>query len=116
MRTTNAVARHRRKTRLRRKARGYFGAGRKQFRQSHVMQMRAMRYAWFHRFLRKRDFRRLWITRISGALREHSLNYSRFINLLKKSGIGLDRKTLSELAIRDPKAFAAVVDQAKAAA
>lgn len=114
-RATNAVARHRRHSRLRRDARGYFGAGRTQWRQSKIMRMRALRYAWFHRFKRKREFRRLWITRISAAARAHGVNYSNLISLLKKANIALDRKSLSELAIREPKAFEAVVNAAKGA-
>ena len=114
-RSTNGVARHKRRLKIRRATRGNFGAGRTQWRQASIMNMRALRYAWFHRFLRKRDFRRLWITRISAAVREHGLSYSRFINLLKKANIELNRKTLSELAIREPKAFAAIVEQAKTA-
>ncbi|MCK6440661.1 MAG: 50S ribosomal protein L20 [Planctomycetes bacterium] len=114
-RATNAVARHRKHMRMRRKTRGNFGAGRNQWRQSKLMRMRGLRYAWFHRFKRRRDFRRLWITRMSAAIREHGISYSRFIAMLKKANIQLSRKSLSELAIRDPKAFAAVVETAKKA-
>ena len=115
-RTTNAVFRHRKHKRIRRAARGYWGGGRSQLRQSREIVNRAMRYAWFHRFQKKRQFRRLWITRISGAIRTHELNYSTFINLLKKANIELNRKSLSEIAIRDPKAFGAIVEAAKKAA
>jgi len=115
-RSTNAVARHKSRKRLRTKTRGYWGAGRTQLRQSRNLHHRAMRYAWFHRFQHKRNFRRLWITRISAAVRNHGLSYSRFIHLLKKAEIELDRKSLSELAIREPAAFTAVVDLAKKAA
>lgn len=111
-----SVARNKARKRLRRATRGYFGAGRTQLRQSRNIQARALRYAWFHRHLRKRQFRRLWITRISAAVRPFGLNYSTFINQLKKAGIVLDRKVLSELAIRAPKAFEAIVAKAKAAA
>lgn len=114
-RATNAVARHAKRKRLRTATRGYFGAGRTQLRQSRNIQARAMRYAWFHRFQRKRQFRRLWITRISAAVRPHGLNYSTFINKLAKAGIELNRKVLSELAIRDPNAFAQVVEAVKRA-
>ena len=115
-RATNAVARHKGRKRMRRATRGYFGAGRTQMRQSRQMYNRALRYAWFHRFKRRREFRRLWITRVSAAVRPFGISYSRFINMLKKAKIELSRKSLSELAIRDPKAFAAVVEQAKKAA
>ena len=77
--------------------------------------MRAQTYAYRHRRLKKRDFRRLWITRLSAAAGQHGLQYSRLINGLKKAGILLDRKQLSELAIHDPNAFAGIVDKAKAA-
>lgn len=114
-RASNAVARKRGRKRLRKSTRGYWNAGRSQYRQSSIMQMRAMRYAWFHRFERKRQFRRLWITRISAAARNHGISYSRLIHGLKKAGIDLNRKVLSELAIRDPNAFGKIVEAAKAA-
>jgi len=114
--TSNSVAKHRTRKRLRRATRGYFGGGRTQTRQSKDLHARALRYAWFHRHLRKRQFRRLWITRLSAAVRPFGLNYSTFINLLKKANISLDRKVLSELAIRAPKAFEAIVAKAKSAA
>ena len=72
-------------------------------------------YAYRDRRCRRRDFRRLWIIRINAAAREHGLRYSEFINGLTKSGIELDRKSLSELAIHDPAGFAAVVDKVKQA-
>jgi large subunit ribosomal protein L20 len=75
--------------------------------------MRAKRYAYRDRRVRKREFRRLWIARINAAVREHGLTYSRFMNGLKESGIGLDRRSLAELAVRDREAFDAVVDEAK---
>lgn len=115
-RSTNAVARHKSRKRLRQKTRGYWGAGRTQLRQSRNLHNRAMRYAWFHRFQRKRNFRRLWITRISAAVRNHGVSYSRFIHMLKQANIELNRKSLSELAIRDPKAFTAIVELAKKSA
>ncbi len=115
-RASNGVAKRRSRNRLRRATRGYWGAGRSQTRQSRIIHMRALRYAWFHRHLRKRQFRRLWITRLSAAVRPYGLNYSTFINLLKRANIELDRKSLSELAISNPKAFEAVVNQAKAVA
>ena len=71
--------------------------------------------AYIGRRLKKRDFRRLWITRISAGCKQNGLNYSTFMNGLKKAGIELNRKMLSEIAINDPKAFTQLVDQAKAA-
>lgn len=77
--------------------------------------MRGQAYAYRHRRLKKRDFRRLWITRLSAAAGQHGLQYSRLIHGLKKAGIALNRKQLSELAIHDPGAFTSVVDKVKAA-
>jgi len=114
--TSHSLAKHRSRKRLRKATRGYFGGGRTQTRQARNIYARALRYAWFHRHTRKREFRRLWITRISAAVRPFGLNYSTFINLLKKANVSLDRKVLSELAIRSPKAFEAIVAKAKAAA
>ena len=115
-RSTNAPARKKGRNKLRRAARGYFGGGRTQFRQSRHVHNRAMRFAWFHRLLRKRQYRRLWITRLSAAARNHGLSYSRLIFLLKAANIELSRKSLSELAIRDPQAFGKIIEVAKAAA
>jgi large subunit ribosomal protein L20 len=77
--------------------------------------MKSGNYAYVGRKLKKRDFRRLWITRISAACKLNNVNYSTFINGLKKAGIELNRKMLSEIAISDPEGFAALVDKAKAA-
>jgi large subunit ribosomal protein L20 len=109
------VARHRRVKKFRKLAKGYWGR-RKNYRQARVAIERAWRNAWFHRMARKRDFRRLWITRLNAAARANGVTYSHLIHLLNKSGIELNRKSLSEIAIRDPQAFAKVVEAAKAAA
>ena len=77
--------------------------------------MKSGNYAFIGRKAKKRDFRRLWITRISAACKANDINYSTFMNGLKKAGITLNRKMLSEIAIADSKAFAALVEQAKAA-
>ena len=77
--------------------------------------MKSGNYAFIGRKAKKRDFRRLWITRISAACKANGVNYSTFMNGLKKAGITLNRKMLSEIAIADPKAFTALVEQAKAA-
>lgn len=111
--SVSRVARHRRKKKYRKLAKGYWGR-RKNYRQARVAVERAWRYAWFHRALRKRDFRRLWITRVSAAARANGLPYSEFMHLLKKANIDLNRKSLSEIAIRDPQAFTKIVDAAKA--
>jgi large subunit ribosomal protein L20 len=77
--------------------------------------MKSLFYAYKHRRERKRDFRRLWIARINAAVRPLGLNYSRFMNGLKKAGIELDRKILADIAVRDPEAFKVIVEKAKAA-
>ena len=75
----------------------------------------AWRYATWHRRLRKRDFRSLWITRINAAVRPHGISYSKFMGALKRGKVNLDRKILADLALTDPTAFGKIVDQAKAA-
>ena len=107
-------------TRKRRKktlklAKGYFGAKSKLFRTAKEAVMKSGQYAYIGRKQRKRDFRRLWITRISAATRVNGMNYSTFMNGLKKAGITLNRKMLSEIAIADPAAFTALVEKARAA-
>ena len=94
-------------------AKGYFGAKSKQFRAASEQVARSLRYAYVGRRLRKRDFRKLWIARINAAVRPYGLSYSRFINGLKLANIDLNRKVLSEMAINDPAAFAKVVEIAK---
>lgn len=108
------------KTRARRKkvldlAEGYWGAKSRLFRSSTEAVDRALKYAYRDRKARKRDFRRLWIARINAAARQNGLSYSRFIAGLSKSGIGLDRKILAELAVSDPAGFAKLADTAKSA-
>ena len=107
-------------TRKRRKkvlklAKGYWGAKRKHFKMAKQAVMKSGNYAYIGRKQRKRDFRRLWITRISAACRMNGINYSTFMNGLKKANITLNRKMLSEIAIADEQAFKALVEQAKAA-
>ena len=107
-------------TRKRRKktlklAKGYFGSKHRLFKTAKQAVMKSGNYAYIGRKQRKRDFRRLWITRISAAARAEGMNYSTFMNGLKKANIALNRKMLSEIAIADPAAFAALVAQAKQA-
>lgn len=106
------VTRRRRKKILK-LAKGYWGAKSKLFRVANQAVMKSLMYAYIGRKLRKRDFRRLWITRINAAARAHGISYSRFINGLKKAGIEINRKMLSEMAINDEKAFAELVNIAK---
>ena len=107
-------------TRKRRKkvlklAKGYFGAKSKHFKMAKQAVMKSGNYAYIGRKQKKRDFRRLWITRISAACKLNGVNYSTFMNGLKKAGIDLNRKMLSEIAINDAAAFTALVEKAKAA-
>ena len=95
-------------------AKGFRGAESKQFRIANQAVMRSMQNAYAGRKRRKRDFRRLWITRISAACKQNGINYSTFMNGLKKAGITLNRKMLSEIAIADEAAFKALVEKAKA--
>ena len=112
MRVTPSVASRNRRKKILRQARGYWGKRKNNLRKAKETLLRAMAYAYRDRRNRKRDFRALWIIRINAAVRPHGLSYSRFINGVKKSGIELDRKSLSELAIRDPQAFEQVVRMA----
>ena len=107
-------------TRKRRKkvlklAKGYFGAKSKLFRTAKEAVMKSGQYAYIGRKQRKRDFRRLWITRISAAAKLNGMNYSTFMNGLKKANITLNRKMLAELAVSDAAAFAGLAEKAKAA-
>lgn len=94
-------------------AKGFFGAKSKQFRAANEQVMRSLRYAYVGRRLRKRDFRRLWIARINAAVRPYGLSYSRFINGLKVANIDLNRKMLAEMAVNDPDAFEQLVNVVK---
>ena len=105
-------------TRKRRKktlklAKGYYGAKSKHFKMAKQQVMKSGNYAYIGRKQKKRDFRRLWITRISAGCKANGMNYSTFMNGLKKAGITLNRKVLSEIAIADPAAFTALVEQVK---
>ncbi|WBY64870.1 MAG: 50S ribosomal protein L20 [Thermocaproicibacter melissae] len=107
-------------TRKRRKktlklAKGYFGAKSKHFKMAKQAVMKSGNYAYIGRKARKRDFRRLWITRISAGCRANGISYSMFMNGLKKADIALNRKMLAEIAVADEAAFKALVEKAKAA-
>ena len=107
--SVNAKKRRRKVFKL---AKGYFGAKSKQYRAATEQVARSLRYAYIGRRLRKRDFRKLWIARINAAVRPYGLSYSRFINGLKLAGIEVNRKILADLAVNDPQAFAKLVDAA----
>ena len=96
-------------------AKGYFGSKSKHFKMAKQAVMKSGNYAYIGRKQKKRNFRQLWITRISAAAKMNGMNYSTFMNGLKKAGIDLNRKMLSEIAISDPTAFTALVESAKAA-
>ena len=115
MRTMKGAARTQAKKRLMKKAKGYVGGRRKLLRTVKENLARAGAYAYRDRRVRKREFRKLWIIRVNAACRERGLRYSEFIHGLNKAGIGLNRKTLSEMAIHDAAAFTAVCEKVKAA-
>ena len=96
-------------------AKGYWGSKSRHYKMANQAVMKSLRYAYVGRKMRKRDFRKLWITRISAACKMNGINYSRFMYGLKKAGIEMNRKMLSETAINDPAAFTALVEKAKAA-
>ena len=96
-------------------AKGYWGSKSKHFKMAKEAVMKSGNYAFRDRRAKKRDFRKLWITRISAAVKPYGMNYSRFMNGLKKAGVDMNRKMLSELAINDAAAFAALVETAKSA-
>ena len=114
-RVKNSVATRARRKRVLKLAKGYWGAKSRHFKMAKQAVMKSGNYAYIGRKQRKRDFRRLWITRISAACRINGINYSTFMNGLKKAGVTLNRKMLSEIAIADPAGFTALVEKAKAA-
>ena len=96
-------------------AKGYWGSKSKHFKMAKQAVMKSGNYAYIGRKAKKRDFRRLWITRISAACRANGVSYSVFMNGLKKAGVTLNRKMLAEIAVADTSAFATLVEKAKAA-
>lgn len=103
------MATRKRRKKIIRLAKGYWGAKSKLFKMANQAVMKSLRYAYIGRKAKKRDFRRLWITRISAACKQNGTNYSRFIHGLKIAGIDMNRKMLSELAIHDPSGFSKLV-------
>jgi len=114
-RATNSPASRKRRNRILKKAKGFRGGRSKLFRTAKDSVYKAQQWAYRDRKNRKRTFRALWIQRINAGVRQNGLTYSRFIEGLNAAGIELDRKVLSDLAIQDEAAFAAIVEQAKAA-
>jgi len=113
-RVSTNVARLKRKNKILKHAKGYFGRRKNLYKTAKEAVERGWAYSYRDRKNRKRDFRRLWIIRINAAARQHELTYSRFMNGLKLAGIELNRKTLADLAVRDPDAFAQLAEQARA--
>ena len=109
----HSVATRKRKKKLLKKTKGYWGDRSKQYRQARRALMHALVYAYRDRRVKKRDFRRLWITRINAACRAAGITYSKFINGLKKAKVSLDRKILADLAVKDAHTFKKLVEIAK---
>ncbi|MEO0202226.1 MAG: 50S ribosomal protein L20 [candidate division WOR-3 bacterium] len=113
MRVKTGFVRRRKHKKILKLAKGYYLSKSKVFRRANEQVIRSLYYSYIHRRERKREFRKLWIMRINAAVREFGLNYSRFMNALKKLNINLNRKVLSEMAINEPEAFKKIVEQAK---
>ena len=114
-RIKGAMATRKRRKKVLKAAKGYYGGKHRLFKTAKQAVMKSGQYAYIGRKQKKRDFRRMWITRISAACKANGMNYSTFMNGLKKSGIEMNRKALSELAIADPEAFKVLVETAKKA-
>ena len=114
-RIKGAMMTHKRRKKTLKLAKGFYGSKSKHFKMAKQQVMKSGNYAFAGRKMKKRQFRNLWITRFNNAFRPLGMNYSTFMNGLKKAGIELNRKMLSEMAINDPKSFEALVATAKAA-
>ncbi len=113
MRVVYSVPSRRRRKKVLKAVKGHRGARNRRYRTAKESLMHALHYAWEHRRLRKREFRKLWIIRINNAVREYGLNYSQFMGLLKKKNIKINRKALSNMAIENKEAFKQLVDMVK---
>ncbi len=112
-RSVNAVASRKRRKKILKSAKGYFGARKNVYTVAKNAVEKALQYAYRDRRNKKRAFRRLWIARINAAVRPHGLSYSKFIHLLNKAEVGLNRKVLADLAMNHPDSFKAIVDKVK---
>ncbi|HOY15326.1 MAG TPA: 50S ribosomal protein L20 [Saprospiraceae bacterium] len=112
-RSVNHVASRAKRKKILKLAKGFFGARKNVWTVAKNAVEKGMVYAYVHRRLKKRAFRRLWIARINAAVRNYDLSYSKFINLLSVAGVDLNRKTLADLAMNHPEAFKAIVEQVK---
>ena len=115
-RATNAVARKKRRKKTLDQAKGYYGRKHSSYRFANEQLMRSGNYAYRDRRNRKREFRRLWITRINAAARQHDMSYSQFIHGIQQAGVEVNRKMLADIAVRDPEAFRRFADLAREAA
>ena len=113
-RIKGAVTTRKRRKKVLKLAKGYFGAKSKLFKTAKEAVMKSYNYAYIGRRLKKRDFRRLWITRISAAAKMNGMNYSTFMNGLKKAGVTINRKMLADMAVNDAAGFTALVEASKA--
>ena len=113
-RVKGAMMTRKRRNKVLKLAKGYWGAKSKHFKMANEQVMKSLSYAYTGRRLKKRDFRSLWITRISAACKMNGMNYSTFMNGLKKAGVEINRKMLAELAVNDKAAFTALTEMAKA--
>ena len=114
-RVKGAMMTRKRRNKTLKLAKGYWGSKSKHFKMAKQAVMKSGNYAFAGRRMKKRDFRKLWITRISAQAKVNGINYSKFMNGLKKAGVTLNRKMLAELAVSDKEAFAKLVETAKAA-
>ena len=114
-RVKGAMMTRKRRNKILKLAKGYWGSKSKHYKMANQAVMKSLTYAYTGRKLKKRDFRQLWITRINAGAKMNGMNYSSFMNGLKKAGITLNRKMLSEIAISEKAAFTALCEQAKAA-
>ena len=114
-RVKGAMMSRKRRNKVLKMAKGYWGAKSKHFKMANQQVMKSLTYAYTGRRLKKRDFRRLWITRISAACKLNGMNYSTFMHGLKSAGVAIDRKMLSELAVNNEAAFTQLVDMARKA-
>ncbi len=114
-RVKGAMMTRKRRNKILGMAQGYWGSKSRHFKMANQAVMKSLRYAYIGRKQRKRDFRKMWITRISAACKLNGMNYSTFMHGLKLAGIEMNRKMLSETAIHDPAAFTALCEKAKAA-
>ena len=114
-RVKRAVNAHKKRRTILKMAKGYYGAKSRTYTKAKEQVHHSLQYMYRDRRNKKREIRRLWITRINAAARMNGMSYSTFMNGLKKAGVELDRKVLADMAVNDPKAFAAVVEVAKAA-